>query len=52
MDVAMLVCAAVGSMAFGLLAAFAVLRAGFWLMRPQQRTVQVKARADRLIANS
>jgi hypothetical protein len=38
----MLVCAAIGSMAFGILAAYAILRAGFALIRPQPRTVPVK----------
>jgi hypothetical protein len=33
----MLVCASVGSMAFGILAAYALLRIGFALMRPQPR---------------
>ncbi|HEV2324629.1 MAG TPA: hypothetical protein VGS10_11825 [Terracidiphilus sp.] len=37
MDIAMLVCAAVGSMAFGILAAYGVLRAGFALIRPAKR---------------
>lgn len=37
LNLAMLLCAAIGSMAFGILAAYAVLRAGFALMRPAQR---------------
>ncbi|HXR38153.1 MAG TPA: hypothetical protein VN776_03645 [Terracidiphilus sp.] len=41
----MLIAASVGSMAFGVLAAYGVLRAGFALMRPQQQDVVVKARA-------
>jgi hypothetical protein len=45
-DLAMLVCAAVGSMAFGILAAYAILCAGFALMRPQARRAEVKARAE------
>lgn len=43
MNLVMLVCAAVGSMAFGILAAYAVLRAGFAMMRPRPRTAPVKA---------
>jgi hypothetical protein len=42
MNLAMLVCASVGSMAFGILAAYGVLRVGFSLMRPQPRPVAVK----------
>jgi hypothetical protein len=38
----MLICAAVGSMAFGILAAYGVLRAGFALLRPQRRPSAVK----------
>jgi hypothetical protein len=33
----MLVCASIGSMAFGILAAYAILRAGFYLIRPHPR---------------
>jgi len=38
-----LVAAAAGSMAFGVLAAYGVLRAGFALMRPQGERGVVKA---------
>jgi len=41
-NLAMLVCAAIGSMAFGILAAYAILRVGFALIRPQRRPVAVK----------
>ena len=41
----MLIAASVGSMAFGVLAAYWVLRAGFALMRPQSQSVVVKAGA-------
>ena len=41
----MLVAASVGSMAFGVLAAYGVLRAGFALMRPHRQRVVVKAPA-------
>ncbi len=37
MDLAMLLCASAGSMAFSLLLAYAILRAGFAFMRPQPR---------------
>jgi hypothetical protein len=46
LNLAMLVSASVGSMAFGILAAYGILRAGFALMRPQARPVGVKARAE------
>jgi len=46
LNLAMLICAAVGSMAFGILAAYWILRAGFALMRPQARPVAIKARAE------
>jgi len=42
----MLVCAAVGSMAFGVLAAYAIFRIAFGLMKPQSRAVAVKARPE------
>jgi hypothetical protein len=46
LNFAMLVCAAVGSMAFGILAAYGILRVSFALMRPQSRPVGVKARPE------
>ena len=42
LDLARLVCAAVGSMAFGILAAYGVLRVGFAFLRPQRRPLPVK----------
>jgi uncharacterized protein (DUF2062 family) len=43
----MLVCAIVGSMAFGVLAAYGVFRACFALMRPRSRqTVAVKTATE------
>ncbi len=45
-NLVMLFCAAVGSMAFGLLAAYAILRAGFALIRPRERRVTVKAQPE------
>jgi hypothetical protein len=41
LNFAMLVCASIGSMAFGILAAYAILRAGFALMRPQRPAIPV-----------
>jgi hypothetical protein len=46
MDLAMLVCAAVGSMAFGILAAYGILRIGFGLMRRPVRAAAVKGRPE------
>jgi ABC-type glycerol-3-phosphate transport system permease component len=47
LNLLMLVCAAVGSMAFGVLAAYAIFRVGFCLMRPQRRMVPtVKSRPE------
>jgi len=43
LNLVMLICAAVGSMAFGILTAYGILRAGFALLRPQQRPSPVKA---------
>ncbi len=45
-NLVMLVCAIVGSMAFGVLAAYGVFRAAFFMMRPRQRRVAVKAQAE------
>jgi hypothetical protein len=42
LNLAMLICAALGSMAFGILAAYAILRVGFALMRSQREPVAVK----------
>lgn len=47
MNLVMLICAAVGSMAFGVLAAYWIFRIGFALMRPQRPApVAVKVRAE------
>jgi hypothetical protein len=43
LNLSMLVCAAVGSMAFGVLAAYGIFRFAFGIMRPQNRPVAVKA---------
>jgi hypothetical protein len=47
LNFAMLAGAAVASMAFGILAAYGILRMGFALMRPQPRpAVRVKVRPE------
>jgi hypothetical protein len=45
-DLAMLACASVGSMGFGILAAYGILRLGFALMRPQARRTVVKPQVE------
>jgi hypothetical protein len=42
LNLAMLICASIASMAFGILAAYGILRVGFALMRPQSRKVGLK----------
>ena len=47
LDLAMLICASVGAMGFGIFAAYAILRMAFALMRPRQRPqVPVKAEPE------
>jgi uncharacterized protein (DUF2062 family) len=46
LNLTMLVCATIGSMAFGVLAAYGFFRVGFAMMRPQRRTVPVKSRPE------
>lgn len=46
MNLVMLVCATVGSMAFGVLAAYWIFRIGFALMRPQKPVAAVKPRPE------
>jgi hypothetical protein len=46
LNLAMLICASVGSMAFGILAAYGILRTGFALMRPRTHTVELKAQPE------
>ena len=41
LNLAMLIAASVGSMAFGILAAYGILRIGFALMRPRQHPAPV-----------
>ncbi len=42
----MLICASLGSMAFGVLAAYGILRVGFALIRPQRRPLPMKAHPE------
>lgn len=42
LNLAMLIAASVGSLAFGILAAYGTLRVAFALMRPQPQRVAVK----------
>jgi hypothetical protein len=42
----MLICAIVGSMALGVLAAYATFRAAFSAMRPRPRSAPVKAQPE------
>jgi ABC-type glycerol-3-phosphate transport system permease component len=45
-NLVMLVCATVGSMAFGVLAAYAVFWLAFALMRPRSQQVAVKPQSE------
>jgi len=50
LNLVMLVCAAIGSLALGVLSAYAVLRVAFALMRPQVRLlVKPQAEAARVL---
>jgi len=46
LNLVMLISAAIGSMAFGVLAAYGIFRVGFALMRPQGRRSAVKPQAE------
>lgn len=46
LNLAMLICTSVGSLAFGILAAYGILRMGFALMRPQADSAPVKAQPE------
>lgn len=46
LNLVMLVCASVGSMAFGVLTAYGIFRAGFALMRPRTKPVAVKSQPE------
>ncbi len=43
LDMIMLILASLGALAFGILTAYAILRAGFALLRPPQRQALMKA---------
>jgi hypothetical protein len=42
LDLVMLICASAGAMAFGILAAYAILKIGFAWMRPRRHPAAVK----------
>jgi hypothetical protein len=44
LDLAMLICAALGAMAFGILTAYAILRAAFAMMRPRTLPAGMKVK--------
>jgi hypothetical protein len=46
LNFAMLICASVASMAFGILAAYGILRVGFFLMRPPANRVAMNVRPE------
>jgi hypothetical protein len=46
LNLVMLICASVGSLALGILAAYGILRAGFALMKPRERRVAVKTQTQ------
>jgi hypothetical protein len=46
LNLTMLVLASIGSMAFGILAAYWILRIGFALIRPARRPAKVKAQPE------
>ena len=46
LNLVMLICASVGSMAFGVLAAYGIFRVAFAMMRPRRKPVTVKPQAE------
>jgi hypothetical protein len=42
LNLLMLICVSAGSLAFGILAAYGLLRAGFALMKPRERQLGLK----------
>jgi hypothetical protein len=46
LNLAMLICASVGALAFGILAAYAILRVGFVFLRPRKKPAAVKAQTQ------
>lgn len=45
-NLVMLICAAVGSMAFGVLSAYGIFRVAFAIMRPRRKPVSVKPQPE------
>jgi len=45
-NLVMLVCATIGSMALGVLAAYGIFRIGFAMMRPRPKSLAVKAQTE------
>jgi hypothetical protein len=45
-NLVMLVCAAIGSMAFGVLTAYGIFRVGFAMMRPRTERIPIKVQAQ------
>ena len=45
-NLAMLICASIASMAFSIFAAYALLRVGFALIRPRRQQAAVKTAAE------
>jgi hypothetical protein len=43
LNLVMLICASIGSLAFSILAAYGILRMGFALMKPRRQRVGLKA---------
>ena len=46
LNLAMLICASIGSMAFGVLVAYGIFHVVFALMRPRSADVPVKSQAE------
>ncbi len=46
LNLVMLICASVGSLALGILAAYGILRAGFSLMKPREQRAAVKTQTQ------
>jgi len=46
LNLAVLTCAALAAMLFGVLSSYAIFRVGFWLMAPEVRPSIIKANAN------
>lgn len=46
LNLVILICASIGSLAFGILSAYGILRVGFAMMKPRDRRVGLKARTQ------